>query len=173
MRFGSRLIAIGLFSGAVLALAAEAGATVHNVFVPITGLEETPPNASPGTGGANVSFDDVTGQMIVSSGTFSGMVGPSSDAHVHGFAAPGTPAGVLFPLTFDLGVTSGTFSGSGTFGTVAARNNVMAGLTYINIHSQSFPSGELRGQIIIPEPASAAALALTGLGALTLRRRRK
>ena len=49
--------------------------------------------------------------------------------------------------------------------------NILAGLTYVNIHSQMFPGGEIRGQIIpIPEPASAGA-ALLGIAAFVRRRR--
>jgi hypothetical protein len=50
-------------------------------------------------------------------------------------------------------------------------DDVLAGLTYINIHTPGpYAAGEIRGQIIIPEPAS---LALVGLPALLLMRRRR
>jgi hypothetical protein len=172
MRSASRIVMGTLFAGAVLVFVDGAGATVHNVQVLLDGLQETPPVATPGTGFADVSFDDVTGQMVVSNGTFQNMIGTSSDAHVHGYAAAGAgPVGVVFGLTFQAGVSTGTFSGSGIIpgGNI---DEVMNGLTYINIHSTFRPGGELRGQVIIPEPASGA-LALVATGTLLLPRRRR
>lgn len=135
----------------------------------LDGAQEAPPNASPGVGVADVSFDDVSGQMVVSNGAFSGLIGTSSDAHVHGFSDPNVASGVLFPLTFTPGVTAGEFSGSGTIANIAG---MMNNLTYINIHSSVFGGGEIRGQIIIPEPASSLlTLAATAMLAMTRRRR--
>lgn len=47
--------------------------------------------------------------------------------------------------------------------------------TYINLRSNVYPSGEIRGQIVlIPEPSSIALVALGSLGGfLVIRRRRK
>ncbi len=63
-------------------------------------------------------------------------------AHIHGFAPPGTPAIVLFPLPL----------GSPKIATwpfmESDQANIIAGLTYVNIHSNAFPLGEIRGQIV-------------------------
>jgi hypothetical protein len=72
-------------------------------------------------------------------------------AHIHGFAGPGTNGGVLFPLPL----------GTHKVGTwnypESAEANILAGLTYINIHSTSFPGGEIRGQVEPPLPAASDA----------------
>jgi hypothetical protein len=91
------------------------------------------------------------------------MFGTSSDAHIHGYAAAGAgPVGVVFGLAFQAGVSTGTFSGSGIIpgGNI---DEVMNGLTYINIHSTFRPGAKLRGKIVIPKPASGA-LALSAAG---------
>jgi hypothetical protein len=165
-----------VLAAAALMFAASADAAQYrfDVFA-IDGLQETPPVATPATGSATVYFDDVTGQMDVLDGVFQNLIGTSNNAHVHGYAATGAgPAGVVFGLTFDVGVTTGTFSGSGVI--PAARiPDVLAGLTYINIHSTFRPGGEIRGQIIdpvlIPEPLSAVMFCAGVLGLVPFSRR--
>ncbi|MCC6682505.1 MAG: CHRD domain-containing protein [Phycisphaeraceae bacterium] len=146
-------------------LATQAQAVVHNVNVFLDGLQEVPPVATPATGTATVLFDDVTGDMTVT-GSFSDLIGTANNAHVHGYSGPGVNSAALIPLTFTA-ATSGTFSGNG----VVDIANTLAGLTYINVHSTFRPGGEIRGQIIIPEPASAGLLGACA-GAALLRRRR-
>ena len=48
-------------------------------------------------------------------------------------------------------------------------NDLLAGLWYLNLHTDAFPDGEIRGQVV-PEPGTLALLA-GGLGLLAVRRR--
>jgi hypothetical protein len=165
----NRWSALMVWSLFLVSARANAAQYVANVF--LDGLQEVPPVATTGTGTATVTFDDVTGMMNVN-GSFSNMIGTSNNAHVHGYAAAGAPAGVVFGLTFDAGVTSGNFSGSGTIpaGNIA---DVLNDLTYINIHSSFRPGGEVRGQIdlmLIPEPASVVLAVIAVLGVCSFRR---
>lgn len=114
--------------------------------------------------------------------------------HIHAPAPRGSNAGVVWgffgsPLhdnnpndvvttPFATGV-GGTISGKwdapeGNNTTFAAQlNNILAGLSYINIHTTQFGGGEIRGQItVVPEPETYA-LMLAGLGAGLLARRRR
>jgi hypothetical protein len=65
-------------------------------------------------------------------------------------------------------------------GTVAgAEAALIAGIedreTYLNVHTASFPGGEIRGILAVPEPGALLLLGsgLAGLTAITWRRRRQ
>lgn len=173
-------IASALFVSAVMLLAAPAvQATVMLFVTDLSGPAESPPNASPGTGIASFSIDDVTHQMVVHI-TFSGLIGLTTAAHVHCCTAvPG--AGTVMVATelpvftgFPLGVTSGTYDhtfdtslaatwnpafiaghGGTPLGAEAALIAGMLGdMAYLNIHTDFRPGGEIRGFLQVPEPAT-------------------
>jgi hypothetical protein len=147
-------VAAVISAGAVLIGAAPAGAS--QLFVAReSGAQENPPTTSPGTGTCFVTLND-TETMFTVNETFSGLVAPSTASHIHGPAAPGTNASILFPFAgFPVGVTSGSFTG--TFAITPAQvAQLKAGLYYCNVHSTAFPGGEIRGQL-----AAAAAPACT------------
>jgi hypothetical protein len=159
----SSLIAVCLSASASQALNLE-------FAINLDGLQETPPVATPATGTGSLFLDDVTGSYTIS-GTFQDLIGTSNNAHIHGPAAIGAgPAGVIHGLTFDFGVSSGTYSGANTF-TAPQMADLINGLYYVNIHSSFAPGGEIRGQILlVPEPGTGALVAL-GIMGLAVRRR--
>ena len=78
---------------------------------------------------------------------------------------------VLEKLDYDFGAATALAGVAPTFEQFVAALD--AGLYYINIHTNEFGGGEIRGQIApVPLPAGAL-LVLTGLGALGFARRRK
>jgi CHRD domain len=99
-------------------------------------------------GTATVTLNETTGVVSVS-GTFSGLSGTGATmAHIHGLeTAPGVGTGlpVIVPLVVTM-ATSGTLTGSGTL-TPTEVTGMLAGLTYLNIHTDLHPSGEVRGNI--------------------------
>src|SRR5262245_33301900 len=113
----------------------SAGAAILVANVTLLGINEVPPNGSPGIGNAVVTIDDVSGAVTVN-GTFSGLLANATAAHIHGLAGPGVNAGVLIPLTVTPS-TSGTLTGGGI---LAGANlaGAIAGLTYLNIHTTVF-----------------------------------
>jgi hypothetical protein len=140
--------------------------------VVMDGTQEVPPNSSPGIGTAIAIFNDNTGQMDID-GSFSGLLVAASNAHLHGYSTPGVASGVVFGLTFTP-ATSGTVSGSGVIPS-ARIADVLNGLTYTNIHSAMFPSGEIRGQLMnpvaVPEPGGGGWLGVSAASWLLHRRR--
>jgi hypothetical protein len=117
-------------------------------------------------------------------------------AHIHGPAAPGAGAGVIwgfigtpFNDTSPTDVVVTPFA-SGVGGTVSSKwdlpegqnttfaaqvGNILAGLTYLNFHTVQFGGGEIRGQIqVVPEPETYLLMlaGLAGMGAMVRRRRR-
>ena len=185
----SRRFAAAAFAVAFLAFAHCADAAPIIFTANLDGISESSPNASPGTGFAEVDFDSIAHMMTVQI-TFSGLLGTTTAAHIHaptavaGTATAGvatqTPSFSAFPLgvtsgsymqTFDLTLTSTynaafvTANGGDAAGAEAALlASLQAGTAYLNIHTTLFGAGEIRGflqETAVPEPAT---IALLGLG---------
>jgi hypothetical protein len=92
-----------------------------------------------GTGNATVILNLSTGDVTVD-GTFTGLTGPATAAHIH------DAAGIIVPLTVTMD-TGGTLTGGGTL-TAAQKAEMIAGTTYLNIHTTAHPGGEIRGNIL-------------------------
>ena len=151
----------------------------------LSGSNEVPANASPGTGTAIVAYDPIAHTLSLDV-TFSGLSGNTTAAHIHCCAPPGANAAVATSLPsflgFPAGVVSGLYSqvfdltlassfnaafvaanGGTVLGAEAALSNGLAGgNAYLNIHTTAFPGGEIRGNLApVPEPTT---LGLIGLG---------
>jgi hypothetical protein len=147
-------------------------ATLITFETTLTGSQEVPPVATPATGFGRVTLDTVTSTFIVVE-SWSNLTSPAIASHIHGPAAPGVNAAILFP--FDLGAGAGTTTGSipeQSFAITSAQiGELQAGLYYMNVHSTNFPGGEIRGQLgAIPEPGTFILLG-TGLTLFALARR--
>ena len=171
--------AVGLFSTAT---STAQGTITYNAF--LSGPNESPANASPGTGFATVVVNSTQNslQVVLS---FSGLTGPTTASHIHAATAvPGTGTAGVATTTptfagFPLGVTSGSYSNlldltlassynpayvTANGGTTASAEaallaSLAAGTAYLNIHSSAFPGGEIRGFLTlapVPEPGTLA-----------------
>ncbi len=179
----NRRLSLWVCAAALMAVAGAAQAT--SVYVTtLEGPSESPPNASPGSGSAKVVYDPVLHTLNVHV-DFSGLLGPTTASHIHApTASPGTgTVGVATTLPtfpgFPLGVTSGTYDNTldltlassfnaayltANGGTAASAEAALItslddGTAYLNVHTQVFPGGEIRGFLTsapVPEPITAA-----------------
>ena len=101
---------------------------------------------SPGTGTGTIILNNAQTQIVYSL-TYSGLTGNRTNQHIHGPAAPGVSAGVLVPLSAT-GTTSGTISGTAAV-TPTIVGYMLAGNTYVNVHSATYSGGEIRGQVLL------------------------
>ncbi|KQU74442.1 hypothetical protein ASC75_20645 [Aminobacter sp. DSM 101952] len=100
---------------------------------------EVPPTDSPGTGTADVSVDSAT-KKLTWTVTSTGLTGDATAAHFHGPAAVGENADPV------VDISSSVASGSADL-TDQQMADLQAGKWYLNIHTQKFPDGEIRGQV--------------------------
>ncbi len=150
---------------------ASASAAILTFEANLDGFQELPPNSSPGFGFGELTLDTVSGFVTITNSTYQDLLGNSSVVTLND-AGFGTNGVVILSLTLDNpGTTAGTFSGSGTIPAGQVTDMINTN-TYINIRSNVYPSGEIRGQLfIVPEPSSLL-LACTGIFGLFLMRRR-
>jgi hypothetical protein len=120
----------------------NSGTITYNVA--LTAHEEVPTNASAATGSVTVTLHPATGAVEVQ-GTFRGLSSIAIGAHIHGPADPGQNAPIIVPLT-PATETSGSVAGSGPLSSDMV-DAMETGKTYVNIHTTTFPDGEIRGQI--------------------------
>ena len=148
----------------------------------LSGPNEEPSNASPGTGFAIVTIDDAADTMRVQV-EFADLLGTTTASHIHVINGPGDadtsdtlgpvatttptfpgfPAGVTFgsyDTTFDMllagSYRAGWLSDSGgtpELAEAALFAGIVEGRAYLNIHSSQFPGGEIRG-FLQPAPAA-------------------
>ena len=169
--------------------AAIVGTLGSGFFTPAQAIQVWSLNFTPeggegrtGTGTGSMTYDDVPNTLRLQA-TFSGLSGNVTVAHLHGplpstsvivpraASLPNFPTGNTFGTydqTLDLGATSTyrqAFIDANGGTTTGARNALIAsfdaGTTYFNIHSSTFPGGEIRA-FATPVPWETDALSVVG-----------
>lgn len=158
---------------AIAAAPAAAECAADQVFVGyLSGAEESPSVDSQGVGLALVTYSPGTIMMRVQV-TFAGLTGTVTASHIHCcFSPPATTTAIVATMTpyfasFPIGVRAGTYdqtfdmalasSYNAAFVTAhgasipAALEALLAGMTdstaYFNIHTATFPGGEIRANM--------------------------
>jgi hypothetical protein len=168
IRLLAALAAVGL---TVTVATADEGATTFATS--LSGFNETPPVLSNGTGSFHLTLN---GNTATFTETFSNLSSPVTQSHIH-FAQRGVAGGVFVFLCTNLGNgpagTQACPAGGGTItGTITAASIIApggdgppanqgitagdfqalvrilrSGDAYVNVHTKSFPAGEIRGQV--------------------------
>jgi hypothetical protein len=171
MKTGFSLLLLVLAAAALAPWTATAHELEYGAF--LSGPNESPPNASPGTGSVRVTIDLDLFTLRVEA-NFENLPGATTAAHIHAAtAAPfsGT-AGVATQTPsfagFPKGVTSGTYDHTfdltlassynpafiaANGGTISTASNALfvalaEGRAYFNIHTTAFAGGEIRGFLV-------------------------
>jgi len=110
----------------------------------LTGASETPPNASMATGSATFTYD-LTTYILTGTVNFQGITPTAS--HIHK-GAVGVAGGVVLPLATTAPITSPISFTSAPLDSTQ-RADLLSNMYYVNVHSVTYPLGEIRGQLIL------------------------
>ena len=113
------------------------------------GKDEVPSNTTGGTASVTVTYDPAT-KKLTWDGTYNGLTGPVTAAHIHGPADPGKNAPPVVWLTKKGDQNpefASPFKGSAELTDDQAKD-LLAGKYYVNIHTKANPAGEIRGQLV-------------------------
>ena len=204
MKLKQASCALALVVGLAVSVSSAAYAIPITFTTVLSGANEVPAVNTPGAGFAIV-FLDPTANTLQVNVTFGGLTSGTTASHIHccqplgtnAIVATTTPTFPGFPLgvtaesyispVFDLTMTSSynpafITANGGTAATAEAAliAGMLAGQSYLNIHTTGNPTGEIRGQLsalsAVPGPIAGAGLpglvaACCGLIAFARRRR--
>ncbi|QEC51849.1 CHRD domain-containing protein [Anseongella ginsenosidimutans] len=117
-------------------------------------VQETAEVNSEGAGSFEGTLDTATGEFTFKL-EWSGLTGPPSMMHFHGPADPGADAGVKIGITDFPAEAAGSVSQTVTV-EEADRADLLAGKWYVNIHTDAYGAGEIRGQVEFTNSGGAA-----------------
>ncbi|MEO8435610.1 MAG: Calx-beta domain-containing protein, partial [Pyrinomonadaceae bacterium] len=107
----------------------------------LSSSQEVPASGTSGKGGGIVQLDagETSGKVGL---VFFNLSSPQTDAHIHGPAAVGANGPIAFPLPL------GTVVDHSISPTAQQVSDLKGGLNYLNVHSNNFTAGEIRGQLL-------------------------
>lgn len=174
-RFSLWMAALSL-AAAVTPLNAQPPVVGGTAVTRLRAFEEVPAVSSNGVGRFRAGIDD-EGSMVDWTLEYSSLRGTVTQAHIH-FAQRGVNGGIVVFLCSNLGngpegtqpcppkpaAIAGSFTAANMVGGAAAQGiapgelhellrAIRAGAAYVNVHTDLFPGGEIRGQLLFtPSP---------------------
>jgi len=136
-------IVLGLVGGGV------ARADPQSFKVDLTGAQSVPAVDTSGSGTAELTYDPAT-RVVTWNISYSGLSSPATMAHFHGPAKAGKNAPVVLWLSKQGSPPASPMTGTATL-TPEQAQQFSDGEFYINVHTQSHPAGEIRGQVVPPK----------------------
>jgi hypothetical protein len=118
-------------------------------YADLSADEESAVTESPGVGRAEFVLDRATLNLAWRV-TFRDLTSPATGVHVHGPQTPGGEAGILIdlaPQAVKSGVTGSVVLNDGWL------SYLVQDRMYVNLHTTTYPAGELRGSIRKARPA--------------------
>jgi hypothetical protein len=129
---------------------------VSSFSLPMSSAQEVPANASGASGTITGTYDRAT-RILNYTVSWTGLTGPVAAMHIHGIAEKGVNAGILQNIiTSSNGITTpgSRFGTAASFsaslfidGLVFKEDLLLDDKYYINIHTATYPGGEIRGQL--------------------------
>ncbi|WP_293911591.1 CHRD domain-containing protein [Deinococcus sp.] len=142
-------------SALILALtltACNPGPKTSTYAATLSPASEVPAVTATATGDATLTLNEDT-KTATLSGSVSGLSGDLMMAHIHGPAAVGSNAGVLFmlDLTNTSAAKTATIKNKDAIITLtdAQITDLKAGKYYVNVHTAANAGGEARGQLLL------------------------
>src|SRR5207245_7892361 len=145
-----------------LALGCKDNATKGKEFfqAKLAGVNEVPSRDTAASGTANlvldgrtvffsIEVDGVPTSPIILSHIHSGAAGVNGPVRVGFFPPAGSPAGTNVTIRGTTTLVQGSWTDTDPVGITFDQllNEMRAGTAYVNVHSQTFPGGEIRGQV--------------------------
>ena len=133
---GALLISLGVLATAAPTYAQPIAYSAH-----LTAANEIPPAFSKGIGEGTFTFDPAT-KVMTWTITYSGLTGPVAAARLEPSMISSS-----FPDEVSFTALASPIKGQATL-TDAQIQDLLAGRLYVNVHTDQYPEGEIRGQIV-------------------------
>lgn len=149
-----KLIAVFLSISLIIIASCKSTSEVEseNIYygtLTMSGAQEVLPVATSATGTVVADYNRLTKTLSYSI-VFSGLIDSAVAAHIHGLAEPGVNAPVLQTFNNFPRRKAGSYSGSLLIdGVKFTEENLLARRYYVNIHSKTYPGGEIRTQLVL------------------------
>ena len=138
-----------ILAAALMGIAWTGQTQADSFKFPLTGAQCVPPVATSGAGEVEITYDPAT-RVVTWNIPYSGLSSAVTLAHFHGPATPGQSGPVIVWLAERGSPPGNPITGQTTL-TPEQAVQFTAGDWYVNVHTQSHPGCELRGQVIPPK----------------------